>query len=297
MKTQIKKSSEVDPVKFLERSYVIRLFGLALVLAPFINIGIALLVRKIEKHQTYNIPTLLKLISTGTWTHHILTLASLVIGSIMLRGSMTAWKYVLGLLGCHIGIQIFNIGHDLRENWLWGPFFLVNLSIFFFIADQLVFKIKVKPVKNIDVDKVTATAGAEPEPVAVSIVATAATLAPAVDLAKPPEVRKISDFMKSWQKIKVVREQKIKNKILIHYGTSGAWAFVTGVSTLGLHAKSLTNPPAGFESKEIEFQFPNGMLLKGQFKDKNNQDFFFEFKNLTSENQKLLNHWIRNKAA
>ncbi len=142
MKPTIKKLSKNTAVRILERKGVIRLFGLALILSPIINIVFALWVRRLEIHQQYTFSIVMRLILSGSVTHHILTVASLIIGAIMLQGSSKAWKPVLILLGSHILIQIANIGHDLRENWLWGPFFLVNLSIFFFIADQIVFKLR-----------------------------------------------------------------------------------------------------------------------------------------------------------
>ena len=142
MKQQIKKSSENRAVRILERKGVIRLFGVALILSPIINILFALWVRRLEINQQYTFSIVMRLILSGSITHHILTVASLVIGVIMMQGSSKAWKPVLLLLGSHLLIQIANIGHDLRENWLWGPFFLVNLSIFFFIADQIVFKLR-----------------------------------------------------------------------------------------------------------------------------------------------------------
>ena len=155
MKHQIKKSSDNPAVRILERKGVIRLFGLALILSPIINIVFALWVRRLEMHQQYTFPIVLRLISSGSITHHILTVASLIIGAIMLQGSSKSWKPVLALLGSHILIQIANIGHDLHENWLWGPFFLVNLIIFFFIADQIVFKLRTNKTvaANVEVPK------------------------------------------------------------------------------------------------------------------------------------------------
>lgn len=257
MKHQIKKPSENRAVKILERKGVIRLFGLALLLAPFMNAALVIWMKKVQVTQPLNFFVLSHLFASGTWTQKTLTLASLVIGVIMLFGSLKAWKFVLVLLGCHILIQITNLGHDLRENWLWGPFFLVNISIFFFIADQLVFKLKITPTKNSE----------------------------AIDF---PTIAK---------KITIPSEVMIKNKIMVHFDQFGPWGQLKSVSEVGLHIHCLNPPLINFEQRELELSFKNGLNMKSRFKTKKDQDFFFEFINVTTDRQKLLAEWIHTQSA
>lgn len=128
-------------VKFLERKGVIRLFGLGLFVAPFIN---ALMLIQMEKskyaayvHQI----SYIQILKSGTPFHYFLALCSIGIGLTMLvTGSQKAWKLVLALLSIHIVIQFKNLGVNIKQSWLWGAFFIVNLGAFVFIAEQLVFK-------------------------------------------------------------------------------------------------------------------------------------------------------------
>jgi len=129
-------------VKVLEKKGVIQFFGIALILAPFVNMIVSLamyngVVSKWSPSVAFN---LLK--TTGSWVHFVLYTASFVIGLIMLRGSTKAWKFVLALVGAYIAYQIMYIGRDLKQHWVAGIFFLINIGVFLFIADQLVWKQK-----------------------------------------------------------------------------------------------------------------------------------------------------------
>ena len=263
MKPQIKKLSENTAVKILERKSVIRLFGLGLFLAPIINAAIVIWLRKVQVIRPLTLPVIAHLFASGTLTQKFLTLSSIVIGLIMLFGSTKAWKFVLGLLGCHILIQIFNLGHDLRENWLWGPFFLVNISIFFFIADQLVFKIKVPPALTVTTPDVPQD---QPKPLPLPILPAAV-------------------------------EMKIKNKILIHFDQLGPWGQLKTVSVNGLRVQCLSASPAEIEKRDLELQFKNGLHIKSRFKTRNGQEFYFEFMPTSAANQKLLQEWIQRQSA
>ena len=133
----------MQAVKFLERPKVIRFFGICLLLAPFINIGFNILLQSQKSQVTTMI--VWKSLMLGTFAQNmqnLLSLGSFTIGAVMMLGLRKAWSFVLGLIGLHIIIQTTTLMKDIKENWVWGIVFLINLAIFFFIADQLVFKEK-----------------------------------------------------------------------------------------------------------------------------------------------------------
>jgi hypothetical protein len=128
-------------VRFLERKQVIQFFGLALILAPFINTALHILILKAQNHMTWKQINLIAYLKTGNLLSFFLALCSVAIGCIMLRGSVTAWKYVLGLIGTHLLVQVLNINNKAWSGPLAWPSFLLNASLFYFIIDQLVWKV------------------------------------------------------------------------------------------------------------------------------------------------------------
>ncbi len=133
----------MQAVKFLERPKVIRFFGICLLLAPFINVGINIFLQTQKSQVTSMI--VWKSLMVGTLAQNmqnLLSLGSFVIGAVMMFGKRKAWTFVLGLIGLHVIIQTITLMKDIKENWVWGIVFLINLAVFFFIADQLVFKEK-----------------------------------------------------------------------------------------------------------------------------------------------------------
>ncbi len=138
----------MSAAKFLERKGVIRFFGAALLVAPFANALMFIILQKSKNNLLYQQPSFWKVLTTGSPLHYGLAFCSFVIGAMMLKGSQKVWSYVLGLLGAHILIQLLHLGENIRQNWLWGAFFVINAAIFIFIADQLVFKLKT-PAENI----------------------------------------------------------------------------------------------------------------------------------------------------
>jgi hypothetical protein len=132
----------MSAVKFLEKKAVIRGFGIALLLAPFVNATLAILSQKKQNPLLFSRMSWIQILNSGSTVNYALAIGSLVLGFIMLRGSTKAWKAVLILLGLHILLQLFNLAENIRQNWIWGLFFVINASVFMFIADQLVFKLK-----------------------------------------------------------------------------------------------------------------------------------------------------------
>ncbi|MBY0385718.1 hypothetical protein K2X05_11230 [bacterium] len=130
-------------VKFLERQDVIRFFGICLFLAPFMNVAFNIYLQSQKSQVTGSI--VWQSLTIGTFSQNmqnLLSVGSLGIGVMMILGRQRVWGYVLGLIGLHILIQTTTLLKDLKDSWIWAGVFIVNLGIFFFIADQLVFKEK-----------------------------------------------------------------------------------------------------------------------------------------------------------
>ncbi len=122
----------MSAVQFLERKTVIRGFGLALILAPAFNAVALIYLQKQQNPLLFKQIPWYKLVTHGSPISYILAVCSVIIGFIMLRGSHKAWKYVLALLGVHIGLQLMNLGQNIRQNWLWGA--LSSTPVFLFLS-------------------------------------------------------------------------------------------------------------------------------------------------------------------
>jgi hypothetical protein len=133
-------------VKFLERKQVIQFFGFCLVVAPFVNAYLVLYTKMQDYKLTWAQINIINTLKSGILDNYILSLISIVIGIVMLRGSTKAWRAALFLVGFHIAIQVLNYNTSAKGNILWWPFLLVNVSVFMFIADQLVWKIEIPQV-------------------------------------------------------------------------------------------------------------------------------------------------------
>ncbi len=128
-------------VKLLEKKEVIRVFGVGLWVAPLINSFLTYLALPAAVGST-GFRAYWQIVMSGTTAQHVLDVASLVIGVLLLTGSKSAWKAMLALLGGYMILQVMNLGSSLRNNPLNGLFFIANVGLFLFIADQLAFKQK-----------------------------------------------------------------------------------------------------------------------------------------------------------
>ncbi len=261
-------------VKILERKSVIQLFGICLTLSPFFNIGMMVWMQHAAKHYRWNMATVHAIASSGTPLQYALSLLSIIIGIIMLRGSTTAWKYVLFLLGSHILTQVGSIGHDIRENWLWGPFFLINICVFIFIADQLVFKAKVPKPKEV-------------KPVQTPLAAPVLQLVKE-EVVEVPKIKEHPSFPTLYTK---------KRTLIQFQGFNGAWAQLISVSSHKIHVRCIGTPPVDFQSRKVEINFRNGLILNTWLDQKSDQDFYFEYTPLTVDQIALLDHWVKKYAA
>ncbi len=129
-------------VRFLERKEVIRFFGVALLVAPFLNFFLHAIVIRSQSGTAWSQFQWLAVLKNMPYISFGLAACSVAIGFTMLSGHQKAWKYLLFLIGAHIAIQIVNVGNTAWKGPLAWPSFILNTALFFFIVDQLVWKVK-----------------------------------------------------------------------------------------------------------------------------------------------------------
>lgn len=253
----------MSAVKFLEKKAVIRTFGVALCLAPLANALMFILLQKTTNplyKQTFQQVSFWTVLKSGTTFHYFLAISSLIIGIIMLRGSTKAWKYVMALLGVHIIVQLTHLAENMRQSWIWGLFFVVNAGVFMFITDQLVFKLKV-PEKT--------------------------------------KANKPQDLETTKETIEKIIEPKIKKlpRVVIGFQGWGHWAELVEVNNEHIRVRRIKPPPADIEKRYVEFSFKKGVTLKAQFSHARGSEYYFTFKNVTTQDSESLDQWIDRNAA
>lgn len=256
-------------IKLLEKKEVIRLFGVGLILAPLFN-SLLTLIAQPDHPGKWTWHRYFEMAMAGTNVQHVLDVCSIVIGFLLLTGSTQAWKYMLILLGGYMLMQLANLGHNMRANPLNGLFFVANVGLFLFIADQLAFKQK-PPQKTRDprsVQSFQKNAAPAPRPVAAAAVQAAAK--PSAPLP----------FRRS------------NAKILVHFQGVGAWAQVMSISATGIELKSQGPAPIHIESREVEMELAPGFSLRARLKSRQGARFFFEYTHLPQARVQQLNQWI-----
>ncbi len=260
----------MQAVKFLERPKVIRFFGICLLLAPFINIGFNILLQSQKSQVTTMI--VWKSLMLGTFAQNmqnLLSLGSFTIGAVMMLGLRKAWSFVLGLIGLHIIIQTTTLMKDIKENWVWGIVFLINLAIFFFIADQLVFKEKRDEAES-------------DEELANEAVEVAATPVTKIEPVPAPPV--------SYQGLVT------KKRIVIHFSDLNLWAQLMHISNQGLWVKALESKPIDVIKKPMVVMLRQDLPLKLMLDHVKGEQCFFQFFPMNAEEVAALNQWILEKA-
>lgn len=275
-------------VKILERKGIIRVFGLALFLSPFFN-TLATLLMRASPTERWKFQLFWKILTSGNWMDHALYGVGMIIGLLMLSGSSSVWKFVLVLLGGHIARQVFQLGENIRIHWVYGFFFLVNVLVFLFIADQLVWKQK----------KVAAGSSPQPQPRPQPQTAPPSAPQPAVERAPSPALATPSPLngVETSAPRASSSQPKARKKILIHFDGLGPWAQLLSVSNRGILVRSISNPPDQIDSRDIEISVQNGLTLRTRLTRKNGQDYFFEYVHLTTREIQLLNQWLQQQAA
>lgn len=136
-------------VRFLERKLVIQCFGLTLIVAPFINLFLHVYFIKLNAAQSWAVFQVMPILKQTSNLSIFLAVCSVTIGATLLSGAPKAWRYVLFFLGSHLVLQILNINDRAWKGPLAWPSFILNASLFFFIFDQLVWKVKTGAVADI----------------------------------------------------------------------------------------------------------------------------------------------------
>ncbi len=230
-------------IRLLERKGVIRLFGAGLLLSPFVNILVKIYVVPVVTNR-WSFAFAWKVFEANSFPNKALFIISFTMGALMLRGSSTAWKYVLMLLGCQIVNQLVNFGPNFRASPLFAVFFLINVTIFLAIADQLVWKVKA---------------------------------------AKPKNKRLITKSYKS------------EKQVLIHFEGFGPWAKLTSVSSRGIHIRGTQVLPFELTHRDIEVKINKDLVLKTRLIRALDEDYFFEYVDVTSAELDRLNQWLRSQ--
>jgi len=275
-------------VKVLEKKGVIQLFGAALFVSPFFNTIMTMsLLATSEKKWTSEM--FFRILSIETMAIKFLYVTGIAISILMFTGRKSAWKFFLFLLGGHILHQILNLGQNIRSNWASGLFFVINVTVFLFIADQLVWKQKRANENGEDSDQVEAEEPSvqfplptAPSPVMASplVQQQPVTATQSISVAKPGS-----------------RPQSASKKVMIHFQGFGPWAKLMSISKNGIHVRSLSQPPFEIGSREIEVQMKNGPTLRTRLSHQMDQDFFFEYTQLSQEEIQQLNQWLKQQAA
>lgn len=259
-------------VRFLERKWVIQLFGLALIIAPFVNILIQFLVLNSKTGISWRYVSISSYLLSGSVTNYILALGSIIIGGIMLTGSTKAWKAVLVLVGTHLVIQILNYKSKEWQGGLGWAAFFVNLSVFLFIADQLVWRIKTKEELLAEAMAKAASLKLKAKPLFESVPKT--TLSPA------PPVEKIL-HLSSYK------------KILFSFDSDKPWGRLMTLTSHQLMVNCFTQAPASIENKVVQIRFAKNLIIDIKFDRKESNLYYFTPLNMTPERVSDLNQWLK----
>lgn len=260
--------------KFLERKWVIQTFGVALILAPFVNIIIQFLVLNSKTGISWRYISISHFLLSGSMTNYILALGSLIIGSIMLSGSKKAWKAVLILVGTHLVVQVLNYKSKEWQGVLgWGAF-TVNLSVFLFIADQLVWRVKSK------------------EELFAEAMQKAASLKPTQKIKEPqPALAPVeSSSVKSSEKIMHLQSYK---KILFSFGSDRPWGRLMTLNSHQLIVNCFDKAPESIENKVVAINFTKDLIVDIKFDRKESNLYYFTPLDMTPDRITELNQWLK----
>lgn len=261
-------------VKFLERPVVIRFFGVCLFLAPFINFVLNAYLQSLKSQVT--LTNIWKSLTVGTFAQNmqnVLSVSSIIIGLMMFSGVKRAWSFVLALIGLQIVNQTTTLLKDIKENWFWGVFFLINLGIFSFIADQLVFKER-RDDEKADEEEQTKN-----------------KKAPATEPAPAPTSAPIPAAIPMERPVLTTRR-----RIFIHFTDLKMWAQLLHISNAGLLVKSMEKQPIVFSDKPMMVFLRPDLPLQLKLQRAEGDEVFFQFLHISPEEIQHLNQWILSKS-
>ncbi len=254
-------------VRFLEREKVIKSFGVGLLLSPFVNIGLHLWIEKMHYKVAWSQVNIMAYLKSGNPVSYILALSSVAIGIKMLGGSMRAWRYVLTLIGAHLIIQILNLNNKAWQGPLAWPTFILNVGLFYFIIDQLVWKIDVNSYHAMPKIKTDKPAKTEPE--------------------------KVFENVAVLERERHVLNLKSYRKILFSFGSNTPWGELKTLSSEELAVRSFAKVPDNIESQIVNINFAKDVIVEIQFSRKENEMYYFKPLNMEKENVKRLNQWLK----
>ncbi len=297
--------------KIFERKWVIRFFGLALIIAPLFNTASSVLeIPNIEKK--FLLAYCWQFFKSAPAPQQILQIASVIIGVLMLRGAISAWKYTLGLLGAYIILQFTQLNAGIRDNTTW-LFLGTNVAFFFFIADQIVLKPRTSApaatpasaeAAKLEAAKLEA-AKTEPKVEAPVLVeasamvevatpngsvfvaaATPASSAPAGQLAPvaPPS------------NVTPITSHQSAKKVYVNFEGFGNWATVSDISDAGIKVRAISAAPPEITSRTIELTL-GAANLRLKFHQQDGAEYSFAFVALSSQDKQSLNQWLLTAAA
>ncbi|MES2856884.1 MAG: hypothetical protein V4692_13530, partial [Bdellovibrionota bacterium] len=165
------------------------------------------------------------------------------------------------LLGGYIVIQFTKLGQSFKHDKLSIVFFGINVGLFFFIADQLVWK------QNLPKPKPHPQAEAQPKQMPTPAIA------------------------------KVKTSKSSRAKILVHLDGFGNFAQLVDISSAGVRLRGLTANTPDMTGRELEMSLSRTLTLKVRFARKINSELQFEHIGLDAEKIVSLNQWIHQKAA
>ncbi|MEZ0390786.1 MAG: hypothetical protein ACAH59_01125 [Pseudobdellovibrionaceae bacterium] len=271
----------MEVVKLLERKGVIRSFGVCLILAPLFNTFLLVWLMP-QAADKWTLATFWSVFSSGVLFQRVLDVASVFIGCFLLTGTIQAWGWVLAFLGGYITMQITYMGKNFRTNPFSILFFLINIGIFLFIADQLVWKQKRDQKKKsqqkapqFPLPKLQASANAEAP--------RTFELSPTDKVDLQPATKKPLSF-------------RSHSKMIVHFKDFGPWAQLTSISSAGIEVRSTGEIPPQIESRKLEIQLGKDLRLRAQFLHRHGPHFFFEYDKLPQDQIKQLNAWLSRQA-
>lgn len=286
--------------KFLERKWVIQLFGLGLIIAPFVNILIQFLVLNSKSGISWRYISISSYLMSGSIANYILAIGSVIIGALMLSGSRKAWKAVLVLVGTHLIVQILNYKSKEWNGTLgWGAF-AVNLSVFLFIADQLVWRVKTK--EEIFAEAMEKAASLIPKakapqpapliPEAKIPVTAAPEVQPVVEtpVAAPAETGFVLGAGSSVEKILHLKSYK---KIFFSFGSDRPWGRLMTLNSHQLIVNCFEKAPESIENKVVAISFTKNLVIDIKFDRKESNLYYFTPLDMTPARVTELNQWLK----
>ncbi len=283
--------------KIFERKWVIRFFGIALIMAPFFNTASSVLeIPNIEKK--FLLAYCWQFFKSAPAPQQILQIASVIIGVLMLRGAISAWKYTLGLLGAYIILQFTQLNAGIRDNTTW-LFLGTNVLFFFFVADQIVLKPRTKLEPSADAAPPKAVTPEAPKVVEVVTqngsvfiaapqVESIKTPAPAAMPAPPPAPQA--------SKVTPITSHQSAKKVYVNFEGFGNWATVSDISEAGIKVRAISPAPPEITLRTIELTL-GSVNLRLKFHQQDGAEYTFNFVALSSSEKQTLNQWLITTAA